>query len=530
MEVFRGGTRFALVIAQWQAWIPSAFTLALYCLACLSADAQPDVRRFQAGSTLSRARALVEAGEPERAARIYEDLVNAFPNDTGLLLKLAVARFQAAQYRQAISLCRQAVRRDPKLAPFWLFLGASHYKLGQFDEAARALQRVLELQPGERNAELMLAESLLSLGRARAALPHFKEVSTTLPDSPRVWYGLNRVYVLMRDAESRHLRQEFPDSMFTAASLADGYREAGAYEQAVLHYRNALGRSEEMGGVATRHAAEALAAIHRQSGRRDLAGEVAVRHLRSPAGDCTAELAACAFDAGRFDDVLRASASSPDAGALFYWRARAYSALAEAAFRRLSGLPNSAQFHEIEARRLGSQGSHRLAARSWREALMLAPSNRVLKTGLASALYEARDFNAALPVLDELIAEEASAELLFLRGSSNLSLQRVEQAVTDLVRAVELAPGLSRARAELSRAYMQVGQPENAIPHLQRLLPRDFDGSYHYRLATAYGQTGQRDLAANLLRGYKRVVSERGKSAGELSGDSPRMEPEPDDF
>ncbi len=517
MESSRPGTRFAPVPVARRERVPRAFALALFGLACFSADAQSDVRRFQSDSALSRARALVEAGEPEQAVRIYEGLAEANPGDKGILLKLAVARFQAAQYEQAIGLCRQVVERDPGLAPFWLFLGASHYNLEQFDDAVRALSRALDLQPGERNARLMLAESLLSLGSAREALPHFEEVSATLPDSPRVWYGLNRTYVLLQETESRRLRQEFPASGFAAASFADEYREAAVYEQAAVRYREALERPEELGVVASRHAAEALAAIHRESGRSDLAGEVSARHLRSPAGGCGAEGAACAFADGRLDDVLRASGSSADAGALLYWRARAYSALAEAAFRRLSTLPPSAQFHEIEARRLGTQGSHRLAARSWGEALDLDPTNRVLRTGLANALYEARDFDAALPLLNELIESEPSAELLFLRGGSNLNLHRVEQAVTDLVRAVELAPGLDRARAELSRAYLLVGQPESAIPHLQRLLRSDSDGSYHYRLATAYGQTGRSDLAADALRGYRRIVSERDGAAGKPS-------------
>ncbi len=175
---------------------------------------------------------------------------------------------------------------------------------------------------------------------------------------------------------------------------------------------------------------------------------------------------------------------------------RAFSALLEDdSLQLLAGLGDSPELHELRARGFAERGSHLMAARAWRAALDLDPGGTNLKTGLANALYEARDFRTTGPVLDELLEEGESPELRFLRGSALLNEQRANEAVPHLERAVELAPDLERARAELSRAYLALDRPEGAIPHLRRILESDQNGSYAYRLATAYRRAGKKDLS-----------------------------------
>lgn len=463
---------------------------------------------------MARARELVRSGQPEQAAAVYERLVAAAPSDPGLLLKLAVARFEAGQYSQAASVSRDGAAAHPRWAPFWLFLGASRYKLERFEEAVAALERAASLQPEERNGLLMLAESLLALGRASEALPRFLRASELLPVDPRTWYGVNRSAALLRASKLKRLREGFPDSGFLVASLGDRAAAASASELAAEHYAAALARRTELGWVLARELAAKLAVLRRKLG--DPSGAEAADRLagRLQGADCLTEAVACAFRDGRLEEVLGA-AGGP--GSL-YWASRACLRLEQESLQRLSELGGSPQLHEVRARGFAERGSHRLAARAWRAALDLDPGGRVLKTGLANALYEARDFRAAGPVLDELLAEGESPELRFLRGSALLSQQRANEAAPHLERAVELAPDLERARAELSRAYLALDRSEDAIPHLRRIVESDPNGSYAYRLATAYRRAGKKDLAAAAMRRYRSLAAGRDGGVGRPAG------------
>ena len=130
-----------------------------------------------------------------------------------------------------------------------------------------------------------------------------------------------------------------------------------------------------------------------------------------------------------------------------------------------------------------------------------------MSVGLANSLYEAHDYSGAVALLDELLAGGDSAELLFLRGSARLSLQRIDPSIQDLERALELRPDLDRAKAELSRAYMQSGEPALAVPLLVAILHADTDGSYHYRLAQAYSRIGDKKSELEVLTDYARLQS-----------------------
>ena len=93
-----------------------------------------------------------------------------------------------------------------------------------------------------------------------------------------------------------------------------------------------------------------------------------------------------------------------------------------------------------------------------------------------------------------------------MMGDTLLDLQKAEEAIPFLKRAVQLEPKLLPARRTLGRAYLQLGQPQQAIPHLKAALPIDDDGNLHYLLARAYQTTGQAELAKAAIRDYQEIA------------------------
>ncbi|HXI39564.1 MAG TPA: tetratricopeptide repeat protein, partial [Bryobacteraceae bacterium] len=215
------------------------------------------------------------------------------------------------------------------------------------------------------------------------------------------------------------------------------------------------------------------------------------------------ELLACDFSAGRFDQVIREAGSSQTPEAL-YWQSRAFARLAYDAMMRLERLPEGSEIHELRAELLRARRQHLAAIKEWRLALKSAPHDAHLQEELLASLYQARDYAAALALVDDLLRQEpASASLNFTKGDILLSSQETGKAIPCLEMALKTDATLLPAHHALGRAYMLAGQPAAAIPHLQAALPIDQDGSLRYQLSRAYQATGQAELAKKTLEEYQ---------------------------
>ncbi len=84
-----------------------------------------------------------------------------------------------------------------------------------------------------------------------------------------------------------------------------------------------------------------------------------------------------------------------------------------------------------------------------------------------------------------------------------------ESAVKYLERAVQIDPGMIRARVDLADAYAQLERLADAIREVERIAGTDDDGALHYRLARWYRQTGRGEEAARALESCKRIKEQK---------------------
>jgi predicted Zn-dependent protease len=248
-----------------------------------------------------------------------------------------------------------------------------------------------------------------------------------------------------------------------------------------------------------------VAGVYRLSGHPDWAAVEEEKEQRLPEPDCRTQTLECRFREGQFLELLASSRSAHSAES-YYWSSRAYNELALRAFARMGQLPPSPEQHELKAHIFNGQKRYAEAAQEWRDALAFSPSDKQIQKQLAITLKFSQGYAAALPLLQALLHQQpASAELNYLTGETLLDLQRTEEAIPLLVRAVGRDPNLIGARKGLGRAYLAAGRPRDAIPQLKAALPADEDGSLHYQLARAYQATGQGDLAKEMLEEYQKT-------------------------
>jgi predicted Zn-dependent protease len=122
------------------------------------------------------------------------------------------------------------------------------------------------------------------------------------------------------------------------------------------------------------------------------------------------------------------------------------------------------------------------------------------------ALAQSGDLQEAERLFRELLQQyPGSAPLNYLLGDVMRNAQKPQEAIVYLQKAVGTDPKLLTAQSALGLAYLQAGQPANAIPHLRAALPIDEDGTLHYQLGRAYQAHGDRDLARDMLKAYQEM-------------------------
>lgn len=453
----------------------------------------------QALAAKSRAaKELMAAGRYADAVPVYRELVQALPGNAGLLLNLGMALHLSGRDGEAVEPLQEALRREPRAFPAAMFLGASYLRLGRADASVDPLEKAVGLEPTNREARTLLVEALLGTRRFADAAPHLRRLARAAPTAPANWFHLGNTYEELAEQALRGLQDRDPENGFALALAADVHRQQKRRGEAFRLYRKAIERHPGLRGL---HAA--VAQIYRDTGHPDWAAAEEEKERRLPAPNCARDPIECAFSETKYQEVAEAAAKlKTPAGS--YWLARAYDALAEEAFARLTALPPSAESHEHKAQRHRDQRRYAESAQEWRQALALAPDDPRLKMQLALTLRLDQDLAGTRSILEGLLRSDPEGiEINSLMGDVLLAQQHPEQAIPYLEKAVRGDASRPHDQGALGRAYALVGRHKDAIGHLQQALPTDTDGSLRLQLGRAYQAAGQPEEAQRVLADYE---------------------------
>lgn len=469
-----------------------------------------------------RARELMAAHRFQEAIPIYEHLVKAIPGNSGLLLNLALAQEMAGHPARAIPNFEAVLKAQPDAVPALLSLSMARLQLNQSREAIAPLRKLIILDPSNRNALGMLAGAEMSQNLFEDSAEHYRELSSQDSQDSRAWYGLGKAYEALATRTFHQLSTTAPESPFVAVLLADSRLQLHQYRSAFFFYREAQNKSAGLPGIHS-----GLALVYRHTGHSDWAAaeQASEAALRPP--DCKVEAAECAFLGGN----LLAAAKSVRPGAppsTLFWATKAYNQLAAQAFDRLGQLPESVEIHAVKAQIFSDHKQNMEEANEWRAALKLAPDDPKLKRELATALFDAKDYQAAMPLLQELIRQEPNApDLNYLLGASLFRTEQPEKALPYLEQAVKSQTDIPAADAALGLTLVALNKNAEAIPYLKKALTLDDDGSMHYSLARAYRAQGDTQLAAGAMQQYQKIQKQNQQINDQLAKEAEITAPTP---
>lgn len=222
-----------------------------------------ELRRYAVARTtrLQQALLALEAGKPERAAKILEALRQEQPDDVTVLNDLAIALQRTGQLEPAFQLLERAKDLDPGVLSTWINLaallldqgmtaralehaeralalapdsGKAHLtrarvllRAGRPEEARAELVQSLRLDPRGTEALALLAHTSLALGRLEEARAHYASLARVAPADPAARVGLADVALRSGDraqarrelAEARRIAPDHPDVVDLARRL-----------------------------------------------------------------------------------------------------------------------------------------------------------------------------------------------------------------------------------------------------------------------------------------------------------------------
>lgn len=149
--------------------------------------------------------ALASDGQPAAAVGHYQRSLELNPSYTNTYLQLADVHFRSREYDKAIAALREAVRRDPALAPAHVLLGNALSEKRAYAEADAAYGEALRLTPDD-DAGLFVAwgVSYVNRGQLGQAEIMFSRALAIEPGNPNA-------RTFLRAVQARQQQQQAPN-------------------------------------------------------------------------------------------------------------------------------------------------------------------------------------------------------------------------------------------------------------------------------------------------------------------------------
>lgn len=164
-------------------------------------------------------------GRLDRAARLYEQALEAEPSEADAHHLLGVIAHQWGDHATAVDRIRRAIALDEANASYHSNLGVAYRSLGCTDDALAALRRAIELAPESSGVRLNLGNVLKDASNFAAAAAEFRRVIEQEPNSGDAWSGLGEA--LRGLGESAEARGCHERAVALAPRSADAYYGLG---------------------------------------------------------------------------------------------------------------------------------------------------------------------------------------------------------------------------------------------------------------------------------------------------------------
>ena len=196
-------------------------------------------------SLKNRALALFQDGAYIKSDKLYREILNKTPGDSGAWHMRGYIAVQLGKFDRAVEYIEHAIELKPNVYSMHVNLGAALAILGRYDEAIEAQRKAIELKPTGAEAQFGLANSLRADGQFENADAAYEEALALSPNWPDALEAtaINAMEIgdreKMQKCAFRALELE-PTRLQSNKLVGDMYVSKREYDKAFLHYSKAL--------------------------------------------------------------------------------------------------------------------------------------------------------------------------------------------------------------------------------------------------------------------------------------------------
>ncbi len=239
----------------------SASLMAARCLTRLGRPGEAEAHYHRAGpleidDMQDRAYGLVQSGDPEGAAAVYEQLLARRPDDVTALKRLAAVRMGRKEWRATLELVDRLIAIPSEEVAGLTLAAIAHHESKHYQQAVEAGRRILALDPTLKRMPLPralfwnnLALDLMAMGRAEEARAYLEEALAGSEDAALMeLLGLTYSHLGMTDEAERCWRQAEswdPDNADVCLDLGRLAMSHRSWDEAIGFFKRAAGRSTD---------------------------------------------------------------------------------------------------------------------------------------------------------------------------------------------------------------------------------------------------------------------------------------------
>lgn len=191
----------------------------------------------RADEFFARGVALHQAGDILGAIEAYQDALKLDPDRIEPRSNLGAAFVRLGRYEDAIEQYRKGLALDMDSVTVRFNLALALYKGARIPEAEEEFRRVVEREPGNRNATLLLADCRLQMGQDRSVIEMLSPLEVALGDDRLFAYLLGTA--LVRENELQR-GQVLIDRLFKGGDSAEAHLLLGAQHLRHEDHRSAI--------------------------------------------------------------------------------------------------------------------------------------------------------------------------------------------------------------------------------------------------------------------------------------------------
>jgi tetratricopeptide (TPR) repeat protein len=439
----------------------------------------------------NNARAAERIGDLNKAARLYDEILRLAPGVAEIWTNKGLVLLQLERHREALTAFEKARSINPRLVVPHIFAGVEYLRDGRAREAIVALEQAVELEPTNTKATYELGRAYVAVEAYDRATSVLASVIAKDPNTEDAWFTLGLAYLNWSRNYAKLLAAG--TSPYGALIQAEADSITGLSDPAREKYRSAVAR------LTPEERAELPVDPHtyRITPGAPLADSFDAKWIGLEPGEKNLNAAAArAWNSGRFHRALQAATRATAQPRGQYWASLACRALArETLLRAVQRYPESARAQLVMAQMAKDDGDDARALAAIEEAAKADPLNVEVQLMQIQFLAMLRNDDLLPRVRDAAKAFPKDARIQCEFGKALLKNGAPEEALTAFRAATASDPGLTAARVGMADAHAALGHMEAAIAEMRKVLAKDTDGSYHYRIGRWYQQVGKAQQA-----------------------------------